>query len=97
MQKSDGVIQVFVPGLPDTPGWVALSRKKQDQLLEHTSHIQQNRQLQVLGEFGELMELYRQGRIRPMVTERFPLARGGEAIARLGARATRGKLVVVMG
>jgi NADPH2:quinone reductase len=46
---------------------------------------------------GELMELYRQGRIRPMVTERFSLPRGGEAIARLGARATRGKLVVVIG
>jgi hypothetical protein len=58
MQKDEGVIQIFVPGLPDTPGWVALSRKKQDALLQHTSHIQQNRQLQMLGEFGELMELY---------------------------------------
>jgi NADPH2:quinone reductase len=45
----------------------------------------------------ELLELYSQGRIRPMVTERFPLARGGEAIARLGARATRGKLAVMIG
>jgi hypothetical protein len=53
-----GVIAVFVPGLEETPGWLALSRKKQDALLEHTSHIQQNRQLQMLGEFGELMELY---------------------------------------
>lgn len=54
-----GVIAVFVEGLESTPGWVALSRKKQDELLEHTSHIQQNRQLQKLGEFGELLELYR--------------------------------------
>ncbi|HWW19574.1 MAG TPA: zinc-binding dehydrogenase, partial [Steroidobacteraceae bacterium] len=46
---------------------------------------------------AELLALYSEGRIRPMVTERFPLARGGEAIARLGARATRGKLAVVMG
>src|ERR1700728_1782852 len=53
-----GVIAVFVPGLEDTPGWLALSRKKQDALLEHTSHIQQHRQLQLLGEFGELMEHY---------------------------------------
>jgi NADPH2:quinone reductase len=45
----------------------------------------------------ELLDLYSQGRIRPMVTERFPLARGGEAIARLGARATRGKLAVMIG
>ena len=53
-----GVIAVFVEGLENTPGWVVLDRKKQDALLEHTSHIQQNRQLQMLGEFGELMELY---------------------------------------
>lgn len=53
-----GVIAIFVPGLEDTPGWLALSRKKQDALLEHTSHIQQNRQLQMLGEFGQLLELY---------------------------------------
>jgi len=45
---------------------------------------------------AELMDLYTAGRIRPMVTERFPLARGGEAIARLGARATRGKVVVLV-
>jgi len=45
----------------------------------------------------ELLALYTQGRIKPMVTERFPLARGGEAIARLGARTTRGKLAVVIG
>jgi len=43
-----------------------------------------------------LMELYLDGRIRPAVTERFPLARGAEAIARLGARAARGKLVVTV-
>lgn len=57
-QPDDGLIAIFVPGLIDTPGWLALSRKKQDALLEHTSHIQQHRQLQMLGEFGELMELY---------------------------------------
>jgi NADPH2:quinone reductase len=44
-----------------------------------------------------LMILYREGRIRPAVTEHFPLARGGEAIAALGARRVRGKVVVVMG
>lgn len=51
-------IAVFVPELPHTPGWLALSQKKRDALLLHTSHIQQNRQMQMLGEFGELMELY---------------------------------------
>ena len=53
-----GVIAVFVPELPHTPGWLALSPKKRDALLLHTSNIQQNRQMQMLGEFGELMELY---------------------------------------
>jgi NADPH2:quinone reductase len=45
----------------------------------------------------ELLALYSQGRIKPMVTERFPLARGGDAIARLGARSIRGKLAIVIG
>lgn len=53
-----GVIAVFVEGLENTPGWQSLSRKKQDELLQRTSNIQQNRQLRWLGEFGELMELH---------------------------------------
>jgi NADPH2:quinone reductase len=44
-----------------------------------------------------LMALYLDGKIKPAVTESYPLARGGEAIARLGARAARGKIVVTMG
>jgi NADPH2:quinone reductase len=44
-----------------------------------------------------LMALYLEGRIKPAVTERFPLARGGEAIARLGSRQARGKVVVMIG
>jgi NADPH:quinone reductase len=43
-----------------------------------------------------LMSLYGQGLIKPAVTERYPLARGAEAIARLGARQARGKIVVTM-
>jgi NADPH:quinone reductase len=43
-----------------------------------------------------LMDLYREGRIKPAVTERYPLARGGEAIAALGARRARGKVVVMI-
>ena len=43
-----------------------------------------------------LMALYHDGRIKPAVTERFPLARGAEAIARLGGRQARGKVVVVI-
>jgi NADPH2:quinone reductase len=43
-----------------------------------------------------LMSLYLQGRIKPAVTERFALARGMDAIARLGSRAARGKIVVMV-
>jgi NADPH:quinone reductase len=45
---------------------------------------------------AELMDLYRSGRIKPAVTERFSLARGAEAIARLGTRAAQGKVVVMI-
>src|SRR6202051_3841952 len=44
-----------------------------------------------------LINLYREGRVKPAVTERYPLARGGEAIAALGARRARGKVVVMIG
>jgi NADPH2:quinone reductase len=44
-----------------------------------------------------LMQLYLDGKIKPAVTEHFPLARGGEAIARLGSRSARGKIVVTVG
>jgi len=43
-----------------------------------------------------LLAFYEQGRIRPYVSEHFPLARGGEAIARLGAREALGKVVVMI-
>src|ERR1700674_4691303 len=45
---------------------------------------------------GELMQLYAEGKVRPHVSERFPLAKGGEAIARLAARKAMGKIVVTM-
>jgi NADPH2:quinone reductase len=45
---------------------------------------------------GELMRLYAAGRIRPVISEHYPLARAGEAIARLAARAALGKIVVTM-
>lgn len=52
-----GVIQIFVPGLPSTPGWVKLSQKKRDELLQITSDVQQFRGMKSLGEIGELMKL----------------------------------------
>jgi NADPH2:quinone reductase len=45
---------------------------------------------------AELMTLYSQGKIKPHVSERFPLARAGEAIAHLGSRKAMGKVVVTV-
>jgi NADPH2:quinone reductase len=44
-----------------------------------------------------LIALYLEGRIKPAVTERFDLNRGGDAIAKLGERDARGKVVVMVG
>jgi NADPH2:quinone reductase len=45
---------------------------------------------------AELMQLYAKGAIRPLVSERYPLARAGEAIARLAGRQAMGKIVVTL-
>ena len=44
-----------------------------------------------------LFRLWEEGKIAPRVTETFPLERGGEAIAKMGARGAIGKLVVEVG
>jgi NADPH:quinone reductase len=45
---------------------------------------------------AELVSLYLRGAIRPLVSERFSLAKGGEAIRRLADRQAVGKLVVMI-
>src|SRR3990167_3174298 len=45
----------------------------------------------------ELMDLYAAGKIKPHVSETFPLERAGEAIAHLASRKAMGKVVVVTG
>jgi len=45
----------------------------------------------------ELLGMWAKGRIRPEISERFPLERGGDAIARLASRKAMGKLVVEVG
>ncbi len=45
----------------------------------------------------ELMDLYKAGKIRPHVSERFPLERAADAIAHLGSRKAMGKVVVTLG
>jgi NADPH2:quinone reductase len=44
----------------------------------------------------ELVELYASGKIRPHVSEHFPLSRAGEAITHLSSRKALGKVVVMM-
>lgn len=44
----------------------------------------------------ELFKLYTEGKIRPRVSKRYPLAEGGKAIRALMDRTATGKLVVVM-
>jgi NADPH2:quinone reductase len=48
------------------------------------------------GNVDELMRLYAEGVIRPHISARYPLERGGEAIRALADRKATGKLVVVM-
>jgi NADPH:quinone reductase len=45
---------------------------------------------------ARLFRLWKEGRIAPLVSETFPLERGGEAIAKMAAREAIGKLVVTM-
>ncbi len=45
---------------------------------------------------AELFDFYAQGKIKPVITEVFPLERAGEAIARLTDRKAIGKLVVTI-
>jgi NADPH2:quinone reductase len=45
---------------------------------------------------AELMRLYAEGKIKPVVSERYPLAKAGEAIKKLGERKAMGKIVVTM-
>ncbi len=45
---------------------------------------------------AELFDLYAEGKIKPVISEVFPLERAGEAIARLGDRKAVGKLVVTI-
>ncbi|MHB8285048.1 MAG: NADPH:quinone oxidoreductase family protein [Caulobacteraceae bacterium] len=45
---------------------------------------------------AELLALFKSGAIRPEISARFPLARGGEAIALLASRQALGKVVVTI-
>ena len=44
----------------------------------------------------DLLDLYAAGKIKPYVSERFPLDKGADAIAHLGSRKAMGKVVVTV-
>jgi NADPH2:quinone reductase len=44
----------------------------------------------------ELLRLCAAGKLRPLISERYPLDKGGEAIARLASRNAIGKIVVTI-
>jgi NADPH2:quinone reductase len=44
----------------------------------------------------ELLQMYAAGKIKPYVSERFPLSKGADAIAHLGSRQAMGKVVVTV-
>ncbi len=45
---------------------------------------------------AQLMAYYAEGKIKPLISDKFPLAQAGAAIAKLGARQAVGKIVVTM-
>jgi len=44
---------------------------------------------------AELMDLYKAGKIKPRISQTFPLEKAADAIKALGARQALGKIVVV--
>lgn len=50
-------LQVFAPGLPNTPGWAALTSQKQEWLQQRTSNILQYRRAEAVAGIGECQEL----------------------------------------
>ena len=55
--------------------------------VRHPDHYRRN--------IEALFNLYGKGRIKPLISERYTLDRGGEAIARLAAREVTGKVIVL--
>jgi NADPH:quinone reductase len=85
----------FTAGIPKLP--LNLALLKSCQIIgvywgEFIQHLPERHAANV----AALMALYREGRIKPASSERFPLQRAAEAIGRLGTREVRGKVVVMI-
>jgi NADPH:quinone reductase-like Zn-dependent oxidoreductase len=83
----------FTAGIPNLPLNLTLIKSADVRGVFYGEFIQRdparNRAL-----IGELYAMMQDGRVKPLVSATFPLARGGEAIALLGDRKAVGKVVV---
>jgi NADPH2:quinone reductase len=85
----------FTAGIPSIPLNLTLLKGCQISGVFWGSHMARNPEAGAR-EMSELLTLYTKGQIRPKISQRFPLERGGEAIAQLSSRRAQGKLVVTI-
>ncbi|MGA7538238.1 MAG: NADPH:quinone oxidoreductase family protein [Steroidobacteraceae bacterium] len=85
----------FTAGIPKLPLNLTLL-KSCEVIGVYWGEFTARRPLEHAANVAALIALYLEGRLKPAVTERFALQRGMEAIARLGRRDARGKLVVII-
>ncbi|WP_122466559.1 NADPH:quinone oxidoreductase family protein [Brevundimonas lutea] len=85
----------FPAGIPSIPLNLALLKSVQIMGVFWGAHIAREPQAHAEN-VSELMRLHAEGRIRPRISETWPLHQAGEAITALGDRRAMGKLVVTL-
>lgn len=85
----------FPAGIPAIPLNLTLLKSAQIVGVFWGAHVAREPGLHAAN-MARLLELWREGRIRPRVSRTFPFQRAGEAIAALGERRALGKLVVTV-
>lgn len=85
----------FPAGIPSIPLNLTLLKSIQIVGVFWGAHVAREPALHAAN-MAELFALYGAGKIKPRVTQTFPLEKAGEAIAALGERRASGKLVVVV-
>lgn len=85
----------FPAGIPSIPLNLTLLKSVQVVGVFWGAHVAREPELHAAN-MADLFRLYAEGKIRPRVTETFPLERAGEAIAALGERRATGKVVVLI-
>ena len=94
------MIEDFNAGLCRQIGALFLNCRRIAEPVEHDIHAGFGQDLcdpkANAANIAQLMQYYADGKIKPLISETFPLERAGEAIAKLGARKAVGKIVVTM-